>query len=239
MSHEAATDPKAVKLYKKIMSVLIEEGIHFMVGGGISLVRHANIERVHDLDIFCRAGDYPRILYKLQEHDIEARPLFENWIAQVRKGGIKVDFIYSSPNNLTPVDDEWFAHAKPIKLFDMSVLLVPPEEVIWTKVFIQARDRYDMADVHHIILHVGHELNWHRLLNRFEPNWELLLSALINYRYVFPSERDKIPKWVMDELVGRLTHQLTLPAPADKTCRGIIIARSDYEVDVFEGGFHV
>jgi hypothetical protein len=216
MSHDDATDPVAIELYQKILGILNEAGIKYMVGGGISLVRHANIERVNDLDIFCKAGDYPYILNLLQERGIGGTVRDEKWLAQVTQGEgereVKVDFIFSSPNSLASVDDEWFSHAKPIKLFDMPILLVPPEEVIWCKLYVQRRDHYDGADINHIILTVGAELNWHRLLARLEPHWELLLAALINYRFVFPSERDKVPRWLMEELLQDLPRRHVIVA---------------------------
>lgn len=72
-----------------------------------------------------------------------------------------------------------------------------------------------------------------------EADWEVLLSALINFRFVFPSKRDIVPVWLMNELIGRLTRQLELPAPHDNICRGPVLSRTNYAFDVIEGGFIV
>src|SRR6266545_4662741 len=48
-----------------------------------------------------------------------------------------VDVIFGSGNGIARVDDEWFAHATHDHVFDMPVLLCPPEEMIWSKAFIQ------------------------------------------------------------------------------------------------------
>jgi hypothetical protein len=237
MSHDAATDPKTVKLYKQVLQLLIDNNIHFMVGGGISLVRHANIERIHDLDIFCKPGDATKIVSLLRENKIQATMLDDKWIAQLTDGDMKVDFIFSAPNGQATVDDAWFSHAKPTKLFGMPLLLVPPEEVIWSKVYIQHRDRFDGADINHIMLTSGSELNWHRLLERLDAHWELLLGAIINFRFVYPSERDLVPRWLMNELILRVQLQLTIPPPTGKVCRGLLMAPEDYQTDLSEGGF--
>lgn len=66
-----------------------------------------------------------------------------------------------------------------------------------------------------------------------------MLAQLINYRFVYPSQKEQVSKAVMLELVNRLNHQLTLPASRDKVCRGPLLARLQYEVDISEWGFQV
>jgi len=39
--------------------------------------------------------------------------------------------------------------------------------MIWSKAFIMERDRYDGADIAHIIRTCGKGLDWSRLLHRF------------------------------------------------------------------------
>ena len=58
------------------------------------------------------------------------------------------------------VDDLWFTHAAPGRVLGVPVLLCPPEEMIWSKAFIMERERYDGADVAHLILACGRELDW-------------------------------------------------------------------------------
>ena len=35
-----------------------------------------------------------------------------------------------------------------------------------------------------------------------EPHWEVLLTHLLNFRFVYPTERDLVPRWLMEELTG-------------------------------------
>jgi hypothetical protein len=64
-----------------------------------------------------------------------------------------------------------------------------------------------------------------------ETHWELLLAHLINFRFVYPSEQDVVPRWLLDELLCRAQRQLDLPQPQDRICRGFMLSRTEYEVD--------
>jgi hypothetical protein len=70
-----------------------------------------------------------------------------------------------------------------------------------------------------------------------ESHWELLLERLISFRFVYPSERRLIPKWLMEELISRVHQQFSLPEPKDKVCRGPILSRFQYETDITDWGF--
>jgi hypothetical protein len=64
----------------------------------------------------------------------------------------------------------------------------------------------------------------------------VLLSHLILFGYIYPSEQARIPGVVMDDLIGRLRKE----APADgrkRLCRGTLLSRKQYLVDVQKWGF--
>ncbi len=136
-----------------------------------------------------------------------------------------------------PVGEEWFEHARQTEVFGTTVRMVGPTELVWSKCFIQLRHRYDGADVAHMILKAHDEIDWRRLLGHMEAYWEVLLVHLLNFRWMYPSERDKVPGWLLDELLDRLAKQRRLPTPERKVCRGRMFSRIDYEIDVTDWGF--
>ena len=77
--------------------------------------------------------------------------------------------------------------------------------MIWSKAFIQERERFDGADVIHLLRETGPSLDWPRLLMRFGDHWRVLLSHLILFGFVYPDKRQNVPAWVMDELMRRLS----------------------------------
>jgi len=114
---------------------------------------------------------------------------------------------------------------------------VPPTQFIWSKIFVQDHHRYDAADVAHMILKCHGQVDWKQLLSHMELYWEVLLMAVLNFRFVYPSEREVIPGWLFDELLDRLHKQADTAAPDKKVCRGRIFSPRDYAVDVEKWGF--
>jgi len=145
--------------------------------------------------------------------------------------------IFSSGNGISLVDDEWLRHATDGQLFDMPVKLCPPEEMIWSKAFVAERERYDGADIMHLLLACADTLDWDRLLRRFGENWRVLLSHLCLFGFVYPSERARIPQWVMTALMERLEHEVRAPAPNERICQGTLISREQYLPDLEQWGF--
>jgi hypothetical protein len=232
-----ATD-KAELFYKRVLRTLEKSKIPFMVGGTYAVREYTGIKReTKDMDLFCKSGDYPRILHLLRQEKCTVEVLDEQWLAKIKDNGYYVDIIFGSISGMMPIDESWLKYAKPARIRGHKVLLVSPEELIWSKAFRQEREKYDGADVNHLILKVGRKLDWKRLLMRMEQQWEILLSHLLSFRFVYPSERNIVPKWLIEELVGRLEQQLTMPTPGDKICRGPLLSKKQYNIDIQEWNF--
>jgi hypothetical protein len=135
------------------------------------------------------------------------------------------------------VTEEWFAAARTVRIGERTIPLLSPTELLWSKVFVQDRTRYDGADIAHLLLRECENIDWRRLLSYLDQYWEVLLVHIINFRFIYPSERQRIPRWLFDELRARLADSAELPVPNIKICRGRLFSRSDYRVDVGEWGF--
>jgi hypothetical protein len=109
--------------------------------------------------------------------------------------------------------------------------------MIWSKVFVMDRGRYDGADIAHLFRACGHRLNWRRLLARFDRHWRVLLSHLIMFGFVYPGERDGVPEWVMHELIGRVQRECdSANRPEGSLCQGTLLSPTEYQIDVEEWG---
>lgn len=97
------------------------------------------------------------------------------------------------------------------------------------------RERYDGADVAHLLLACGGELNWPRLLRRFGPYWRLLLSHVILFGFIYPGERLPVPGWIIDALLQKLRDERTAPAYPIPICQGTLLSREQYLVDLLRG----
>jgi hypothetical protein len=238
----AATDeilaPEAREFYCQTLDVLQRAGVEVLVGGAYAFARYTGIERhTKDFDIFVREADFERTLGALGNAGYTTDVAFSHWLGKAYCGEYFVDVIYGSGNGVARVDDQWFAHALPDHVFDVPVKLCPVEEIIWSKALIQERERFDGADVAHLILARGGQLDWQRLLRRFGPNWRVLFAHLVLFGYIYPSERERVPAWVLHELGRRLESALSAPSPTERVCRGTLLSRQQYLVDVEQWGF--
>lgn len=230
---------QAENFYRQVLNLLKKYQIPFLIGGGIAVRFYTGIDRpIKDLDIFCKAGDYPKIVTFLKNAGIKTIIHDDRWLAQALEKKSQVDFLFSSPNYINTVDDSWFHKATAAVIFNFKLKVVAPEELIWCKSYVQNRTHYDGADINHLILAKGKELDWKKLLGRMENHWELLFGIVLNYRFIYPSERHIIPKWLMEELISRLQNQLKNPLPRVKICRGPFISDTEYQLDI-ERGFRL
>lgn len=231
-------NPEAEAFYVEAIRELADLGIPYLLAGTYAVSAYTGITReTKDLDVFCKAGDYPRILAHFKDLGYAVEIEDERWLGKVFKGRHFFDVIFASSNGTMPVGDAWLEHARTIEIFGSQVRIIGPTELIWSKCFIQLRHRYDGADIAHVILRAHDQIDWQRLLGYMELHWEVLLVHLLNFRWIYPAERDRIPAWLMDELLERLEKQRQLPTPQMKVCRGRMYSRVDYEIDVKEWGY--
>jgi len=222
--------------YRDAMDVLNEEGIPFLVGGAFALGVYTGIERdTKDFDLMMRGSHVPGALDAFQRRGFRAGIVFSHWLAKVHLGQNFVDIIYSSGNGLCPVDDEWFQAAQEAHLWGAQVLVSPPEELIWQKAYIMERERYDGADVAHLLAHCAERMDWARLERRFEADWRVLLSHLVLFGYIYPSKRSLIPQGLWTSLLRRASEDRDVPG--DTTCQGTFLSRAQYLEDVERRGF--
>lgn len=229
---------KGYSFYENVLKIFLKSKIPFLVGGAFALKEYTGVNRkIKDLDLFCKASDYPKLVEIMTNLGYKVEHTDSRWIAKAYHKKMIVDIIFNSANSICPVTDTWFEHAPKSNILGINVRLMPPEEIIWTKIFIAERDRFDGADINHLILKKGKEFDWKRLFNYVEPYWEVFLSHLIFFIFVYPSERNIIPKWILDELLRRLQDQLNLPVSIEKVCRGRVLSRHQYEIDIKLWGY--
>ncbi len=231
-------EAEAEEFYKSFLYLMEGSRIPFLLAGTYALKHYADIDRpTKDFDIFCKAGDYPKILKKCIKAGYEVEILDERWLAKVKSGEYYVDIIFGSHTGHWPITDAWFAKAKTVEVLGFKVRVTSPEELIVSKSYRMKRNRFDGADVVHLILKVGTKLDWKRLLNRMDATWEVLFAHVILFRFIYPSERENVPLWVLKEFIARVNAQLVLPTPLDKISRGAMLSTSDFQVDFEKWGF--
>jgi hypothetical protein len=229
---------ESLAFYRRAMATLDAAGVPFLVGGAYAFERYTGIARhTKDFDIFVHPRHVDRALAELGAAGCETDPPFRHWLGKARCGEDFVDVIFGSGNGVAVVDDDWFRHSVEATVFDRPVRLIPVEEMIWSKAFIMERERFDGADVVHIIRASAERVDWPRLVARFGDHWRVLMSHLVMFGFIYPCERHRVPPGVLSELSTRLQRELGTPAAGERVCQGTILSRAQYLVDVERWGY--
>lgn len=224
--------------YRDVLNLINNSQTPYLVGGGYALDYYTGIVRdSKDLDLVLEPAHALVVLKLFSAHGYRTELCFPHWLGKISGGNYVVDIIFSSGNGICKVDDDWFEHSVPGEILGIAVKLCPVEELIWTKGFIMERERYDGADIAHLVRTRGAQLDWSRLLRRFDPYWQVLLSHLVLFDFIYPSERALVPRWVVNNLLQRMQSESADHAPRNRFCRGTVLSRSQYRVDVENCGY--
>lgn len=226
------------EFYEKALMALTEPEIPFLVGGAYALAHYTGVVRhTKDLDLFILPSDCERVLRALAQAGYRTELTASHWIAKAFYGEDFIDVIFSSGNGIAAVDEAWFAHAIEAEVLGRRVKVCPPEEIIWSKAYVMERERYDGADIAHLLRACSVHMDWPRLLRRFGAHWRVLFSHLILFGFIYPDERGQIPNWVMQELLAQLQGELEGPPPRERICQGTLLSRAQYLIDIENWGY--
>jgi hypothetical protein len=238
MSALPVLDEASIRFYRHALSILKNAGVPHLVGGAYAFARYTGIERhTKDFDVFICRDDFQRASFAFQKAGYDTELTFPHWLGKAYKGEDFVDLIFSAGNGVAEVDDTWFEHAVKEQVFGVEVELIPAEEMIWSKGLIMERERFDGGDVAHVIRAAGEQLDWRRLIDRYGPYWRALFAHLVLFGFIYPSDRSRVPPWVMEELLNRVRDETRAGDAPDKICNGTIISRQQYLKDINEWGY--
>jgi Nucleotidyl transferase of unknown function (DUF2204) len=223
---------------RRCMRILIAQRVPFLVGGAFALDRYAGVQRdTKDFDIFLRERDLSKALELLSAAGYRTELTDIRWLGKAFFESCYMDLIFGSANSVAMVDEQWFEYAMPNEVLGMPVLLIPVEEMIWSKAFVMNRDRFDGADIMHIFLRCSSIIDWRRLWQRFGEHGDVLLLYLIYFRFIYPSEAHRIPEWLFMDLLSKFQNELVDATPEEKICRGPLFSPDQYDVDLRKWGW--
>ena len=236
--HAAQPHCRSCAAYGRAIETLNAANVPFLVGGGfaVEVFVDAPRARIKDLDLFIRPIDVGTALQALARNGFVTRLHEPQWIAKAFDGEDFIDLIYATRNGLLNVDDQSFENAPRREVLGHTVLVQPVEEVIATKVFVTARDRFDVSDISHLFLLWGTRIDWRRLIERMSMQIEMLHVHLMLFQYIYPGQKNVIPAWVYDEVEqrARSARSRTLP---EKASRGLALDPIAFAIDIERWGF--
>lgn len=223
-----------VELFRDVLQALEAKRVPYAVSGAFALRQHTGICRfTKDLDLFTPAQNCADALSCLRQAGIECEVSDPVWLYKVRRGEFFVDLITGMSNGLIMVEESWIERAKPAVVYDVITRVLAPEELVASKLFVARRERFDGADIAHVIYGTAQSFDWDRELQLVGEHWEMLLWALILFRYVYPAQTHYVPAEIWRELLSRFTKQLRRPDPRAEF-RGSLVDDRMFAIDVNE-----
>lgn len=210
--------------------------VQCVVSGAFALHEHTGIWRdTKDLDLFLPANEVHRALKLLEKDGFQTEILDPVWLAKAWRGDYFVDLITGMSNGVIRVDYSWIKRASRSDVFGTSIRVLAPEELIASKIFVTRRERFDGADICHVIYGTRGNFDWKRLFHLTGEHWEMLLWYLVLYHYIYPAHSDYVPEKIWEELLERFRIELNHPNK-DLQFRGSLIDERMFAIDVQEWG---
>jgi Nucleotidyl transferase of unknown function (DUF2204) len=227
---------EAATLYREVLVAMNEDEIPYAVAGAFALQKYTGIWRLtKDLDLFVKPESVPAALESLERHSFWCQTHDPVWLSKAHRGEYFVDLISGMSNAVIMVDDSWMARAQPAVIAGVASKIICPEDLIASKLFVIRKERFDGADIAHIVYRTGGRLEWGRVLELAGEHWEIVLWALVLFRYIYPAHADFVPAALWQDLLFRYTELVQRPAERGPF-RGSLVDENMFAIDVKEWG---
>jgi hypothetical protein len=228
--------PSARECYQDALKALLDLDISFVVGGAFAVHTFTGIWRpTKDLDLLLTAGNLPDALDRLKAKGFVTFVKDPVWLAKASRGEYFVDLITGIGNASLGVDSTWIERGVPEVVLGLPCRVLGVEELIVSKIFVAYRERFDGADVLHLLRARGKTLDWNRLLGLIGSHWELLYGFLVLFAYVYPAQTDAVPDHIWEEMGGWFTRHIKNP-DKEAPFRGSLVDPRMFAIDVNEWG---
>jgi hypothetical protein len=200
------------RVYQEVLSRARAKGVRTVLGGGFAIATYTGHWRnTKDMDLYVLPAERDTIIQITREvglQDMYPRsPYDRRWIYRSSCGDTIVDIIWAMANLRSQVDEGWLRDGGEFTMRGERVAVMPPEEMVWNKLYVMQYDRCDWTDVFNLFYSIGAELDWEYLIDRMGDDAPLLAGALSVYRWMCPGKSRAIPAAVWERL------QLPAPAP--------------------------
>lgn len=231
-----ALPDEAAALYREVLEAMNEHRIPYAVAGAFALQKYTGIWRLtKDLDLFLKSEDVPVALGYLEQRNFRCETLDPVWLSKAHRGEYFVDLISGMSNAVIVVDDSWIKLAQPATIAGVRSQIISAEDLISSKLFVTRRERFDGGDIAHIIYRTHGMLQWNRILELAGEHWEMVLWALLLYRYIYPAHTDYVPLAVWKELLSRYNGVLE-QSDHHAPFRGSLVDENLFAIDMNDWG---
>lgn len=222
--------------YQGVLQALKEAAVPFAVSGGFAFHHHTGIWRAtKDLDLVLTPNAVPAAFKVLQQRGFETWIEDPVWLAKARRLDYYVDLITGVGNATLTVEESWIERAIPDQVLGLPCKVLRAEEMIASKLFVTRRERFDGADIAHLVKACGQKLDWNRLLYLVSAHKDILYWHLVLFSYIYPSHVGLVPAKIWRDLNEGFRQRVSNPNPNERF-RGSLIDPKMFAIDVDEWG---
>jgi Uncharacterised nucleotidyltransferase len=212
------------EVFGRALDAMEQAGIPFMIAGAFGVHHYTGLWRnTKDMDLVVLPRDREAACEALHRAGMSdyfyVEPYDREWIFRSYDEGEIVDVIWRLANKVDDVDETWFTRAPEGEFAGHRVRFVPPEELIWMKLFVFQAQRCDWPDIINLLRGTEGRIDWEHLLNRVGAHWRLLRALVDIFDWLCPKERPFIPASFRRALAER--DRLDLDRDAE--CRNVLL----------------
>lgn len=235
---EPDLDIKVEEVFKQAIRALNDSGLRFAVGAAFARNIYTGIWRsTKDLDIFLKPADLHEVMSVLKKAGFRTSVENPVWLAKAYKGRHFVDLIFGTGHGKYRFDDRSFEGGPRVEVLDVETTLIPIEEMIVSNAYLASRQRFDGAEIAHLIHGVKGKLDWDRVVERLGEDRQLILWHLILFDYVYPGHKDYLPQALMVRMFNEIRQRWKKPVRRKKAFRGTLIDPFSFAVDIEDWGY--
>jgi predicted nucleotidyltransferase len=192
-------------IYSRVIQEARARGIEFALGGGLAVEAYTiHRQSTKDIDLYVLPGDREAMVEVVTQCGLvdlyDKQPYDRKWIYRSHVDDTIVDIMWAMPNQRAHVDPRWLTRGREVDLHGYRLRVLPPEELIWAKLYVMQRDRCDWPDVLNLIYATAPELDWDHLYCRLGDDAPLLEAVLTIFEWLCPQRAAHLPSHTLQRL---------------------------------------
>lgn len=194
-------------VFAECCRILEEQGIPYIMGGGVAIRAYGRTRPLKDADIFLeKKWVFPAMDALTRLGGFHTREMDAAWLYKALKHDILVDIIVKTTGNI-PITDETYRHTREVELYGHKFRMMGPEDLMVRKILSHKEGRPDMFDYLSMFVDPVKDFDWPYFISMVAPaNYRKVLGALLWVQ----AETDVtvIPDWVVCHFTERVITQV-------------------------------
>lgn len=191
-------------VYGQLLEAAEKMGLRLAIGGGLALSAYSGyVRNTKDMDLYVMEPDQKKLVKLMADQgfaEYNAVDYDPTWSYRGTRRGFVVDLLWKMLNGRGAVDEVWTSRGWQLTVRGVKLRLIPPEELVWSKLYILRRERADWPDILNIIFAQGPEMDWERLFSRVGEDMPVLTSLMSLFCWMCPGRAAALPRFIWARL---------------------------------------